>query len=70
MAIRLFMKERFVLQELSTKCEDTIKQIRWKDKVIDRPCDIMQPTFLLNYLCYTFNGLPYHNLYRQMPNKL
>ncbi|XP_026820288.1 pickpocket protein 28-like [Rhopalosiphum maidis] len=59
-----------VLKEFSTKCEDTIKQIRWKDKIIDRPCEIMQPVFLLNNLCFSFNALPYHDMYRQVPYKL
>ncbi|XP_025207357.1 pickpocket protein 11-like [Melanaphis sacchari] len=59
-----------VLKEFSTKCEDTIKQIRWKDKIIDHPCEIMQPVFLLNNLCFSFNALPYYDMYRQMPYKL
>lgn len=31
---------------------------------------MMQPTFVVKNLCYSFNALPYHNLYRQMPYKL
>ncbi|KAL4121083.1 hypothetical protein QTP88_013658 [Uroleucon formosanum] len=59
-----------VLKEFSTKCENTIKQIRWKEKIIDNPCEIMQPIFVLNNLCYSFNALPYNEMYRQVPNKL
>uniref|UniRef100_A0A2S2QTZ0 Uncharacterized protein n=1 Tax=Sipha flava TaxID=143950 RepID=A0A2S2QTZ0_9HEMI len=59
-----------VIKEFTVKCEDTVKQIRWKDTIIDRPCEILQPTFLLNYLCYSFNALPYHDMYRQVPNRL
>jgi len=64
------LKNIFHLQELSIKCEDTIKQIRWKDKIIDHPCEIMQPIFLLNNLCFSFNALPYHDMYRHIPYKL
>ncbi|KAE9526171.1 hypothetical protein AGLY_013802 [Aphis glycines] len=59
-----------VVKELSTKCEDTIKQIRWKDKIIDHPCEIMQPIFLLTNLCFSFNALPYHDMYRHISYKL
>lgn len=58
------------MQEFTTKCEDTIKQIRWKDRFINNPCEIMQPTFLLNNLCFSFNALPYYELYREVPYKL
>ncbi|XP_050424506.1 pickpocket protein 28-like isoform X2 [Adelges cooleyi] len=59
-----------VLKEHSTKCEETILQIRWLGKIINDPCSIMQPFILLSQLCFSFNALPYYEMYKQTPYKL